>query len=88
MDSVVIVGLYNFNQTSEAEINLSLDEIIASDDTFPIWGILVIIGVIVLAILIIIYLAIQFRRQLKVLSLEIPEIGLEMLDKYMPSKTV
>ncbi|CAD8140966.1 unnamed protein product [Paramecium pentaurelia] len=88
LDSVVIVGLYNFNQTSEAEINLSLDSIIASDDTFPIWGILVIIGVIVLAILIIIYLAIQFRRQLKVLSLETPEIGLEMLDKYMPSKTV
>lgn len=58
MDSVVIIGLYNFNQTSEAEINISLNEIISTDDIFPIWGILVIIVVIVLAILIIIYLAV------------------------------
>ncbi|CAD8055171.1 unnamed protein product [Paramecium sonneborni] len=84
-ESVLIIGFYNFNQTSEAEINLSLEEII-TEDVFPIWGIMVIIGVIVLAILIIIYLAIQFRRQLKVLSLDIPEIGIEILDKYMPSK--
>lgn len=43
-------------------MNLSLNEIIAPDDNFPIWGILVIIGVVILALLIIIYLAIQFRR--------------------------
>ncbi|CAK66591.1 unnamed protein product (macronuclear) [Paramecium tetraurelia] len=88
IESVVIIGLYNFNQTSEAEIQLSLNEIIGSDNIFPIWGILVIIAVIVLAILSIIYLTVQFRKQLKVLSLETPEIGLEILNKYMPIKKV
>ncbi|CAD8057807.1 unnamed protein product [Paramecium sonneborni] len=86
--AVIIIGLYNFNQTSEADINLFLQEIFDTDDNFPIWGIIAIIGVVVFSILIIICLIIQFRKQLKVLSIDTQEIVIEMLDKYMPSQKV
>ena len=55
---MIILGLYNFNKTSEAKIKISLNEIYDAGDSFPIWGILVIIASLVFAILIIIYLAI------------------------------
>ncbi|CAD8060672.1 unnamed protein product [Paramecium sonneborni] len=83
---IIVIGIYNFNISQEAKLKMYLEEIKNDQDDLPIWAILVIIGILLLAILIISSIYIQMRRQFKVLSTDIPALNREILDQYMPAK--
>ncbi|CAD8146834.1 unnamed protein product [Paramecium pentaurelia] len=83
---IIVIGIYNFNITSEAKIIMYLDEINNQQDYFPLWAILVIVGIILLALLIISSIYIHLRRQFKVIAADVPALKREILNEYMPIK--
>ncbi|CAD8140825.1 unnamed protein product [Paramecium octaurelia] len=83
---IIVIGIYNFNTTSQAKMTMYLEEIGNESDSFPLWAILVIVGILLLALLIISSIYIHLRRQFKVIASDVPALNRETLNEYMPAK--